>query len=548
MIKELSITKKIFLGLFLSVVFVYCFNAFKEPDSFYHLKAGQVVLETASIPNSDPFSFVANGAEWVAHEWLSEAILFISYKVAGFWGVISFVALLGALTSFIIYLICRIRGVNFYISLLGILILNALTFELWIGRPQIFSYLFTALFVYLLERFRIDGRKINLILIALITLIWANMHAGFILGLAIVFAYLFGGILNHHFKLQSALDKLKLRNLSFLFISLPFIALLNPSSYKIFTYSYVILPAIEKLGVMEWYSILDYLYLNETVIYLAQMVIFGLLGIYWYLSKRENRDFILVSLILGISVLPFISIRHIGFWPVALIPFVLEAVHRFVFVRIENRINSKDFGILLGIVLLLFSTPKFFSFPKEYYNRLSVPIGGAEFIKRENLKGPIFNLYNDGGFLIWNLYPSEKIFIDGRSEVYSQDKLDEYLSILGGGENWRELVYDKYKLQYFFISYRRNPEKLLPLIRDLENDRWRLVYWDDLSVIYVKDDVQNKEIIKKFALNYVGPFRNALNLPEDDKKQAFAELQGLLGRIENSEIIQQYARQLMQGR
>lgn len=544
MIRELSLTKKIFFGIFVAVVFIYCFNVFKEPDAFYHLKAGQVILEGMSIPKVDPFSFVADGAEWIPHEWLSEVILFGAYKLAGFWGVISLVGLLGTLTGFILLIICLRRKVNFYLSIVGILALSALTFELWIGRPQIFSYLFVALFIYLLENYRETGKKLNLLFLVILTVAWANMHAGFVLGIAIVFAYLLGMVINHYFKLNSAVDGMRAKNLAFLFLSLPFLSLLNPSGYKIFTYSSVILPAVEKLRISEWYPIADFLYLNETRIYLLQMIIFGALGLFWFLYKKEKRDFVTIFLILGICYMPFISIRHIGFWPVVLIPFILAAIQGFIFDKTEKRLGEKDLLVIGGVILLLFLAPKLLALPKKYYNPQSVPYGAANFIKSEGLKGPIFNVYNDGGFMIWNLYP-EKIFIDGRSEVYSLDKIDDYLAITGGAPHWKDLVDNKYKLEYFMIYYRMNPEGLTPMISNLEREGWKLVYWDDLSVIYVRDDAQNQEVIKKYELKFVGPFRNAAKLGDEDKKEAFRELRDVLERVENSKIIQEYAQLLM---
>ena len=90
-----------------------------------------------------------------------------------------------------------------------------------------------------------------------------------------------------------------------------------------------------------------------------------------------------------------------------------------------------------------------------------------------------------------------------------------------------------------------NSRGLLPLISNLERENWKLVYWDDLSVIYVRNSEQNREVIKKYAINFVGPFRNADKLSDEDKKEAFGELRDILGRVENSEIIQQYAKLLM---
>ncbi len=68
--------EKFFLGLFFVVIFLYALNPFKESDSFYHLKTGELIWQTKQIPHSDVFSLTAEGAPWVAHEWLAEPLFF----------------------------------------------------------------------------------------------------------------------------------------------------------------------------------------------------------------------------------------------------------------------------------------------------------------------------------------------------------------------------------------------------------------------------------------------------------------------------------------
>ena len=43
-----------------------------DPDLWWHLRTGQLIVETGHVPHSDPFSFTRAGHAWVSHEWLSE--------------------------------------------------------------------------------------------------------------------------------------------------------------------------------------------------------------------------------------------------------------------------------------------------------------------------------------------------------------------------------------------------------------------------------------------------------------------------------------------
>src|SRR6185295_12584741 len=74
--------------VFLLVIFALACRPIVDPDFWWHLRTGQHLLETRSIPHADLFSTIFVGKEWITHEWLSEALLYAIYRSAGFGGLI----------------------------------------------------------------------------------------------------------------------------------------------------------------------------------------------------------------------------------------------------------------------------------------------------------------------------------------------------------------------------------------------------------------------------------------------------------------------------
>jgi hypothetical protein len=68
-------------------VFVLLWISFILPipllDFWWHLKMGEVIATTRSIPRTDIFSFTAAGHPFVAQNWLAELIFYWTYKIGG---------------------------------------------------------------------------------------------------------------------------------------------------------------------------------------------------------------------------------------------------------------------------------------------------------------------------------------------------------------------------------------------------------------------------------------------------------------------------------
>jgi hypothetical protein len=552
--------------LFFAAIFLFSVNPFKESDSFYHLKAGQVIWETHAIPHADIFSYTAFGAPWFAHEWLAEVIFYLVFRVLGFWGVIYFSALLSLVTYYCMYRTALLRGAGANLTPLIFIIAGLLTFELWIGRPQIFSFFFLALLVYLLERYRLkpqtdaeeryartnaDGIWI-LFLIVILLVLWANMHASVILGLAVLLFYVcmeIVKIFSSHYRGHASPEFKrgeKARRGALLFataIAGILACLLNPQGYKIFLYGSSIGNTIQALQVTEWLPITAFFGLMQTKAFLAVMLLVDGVILWFYGIRKTSRDHHVLGLALGVSILPFISIRHVGYFPIVTLPFFAVALSQFFNTRIKSIPEHipRKFWIALAIFFFFASLSHL---PQRYFNDQTVPVYAADFVEREQISGPLFNLYNEGGYYIFR---GRKVFIDGRSEVYGSKQIAELFDVVNASSSFDALVNEKYGINIFALAYRPQTleDSIRPLVLKLFEEQWRLVWWDDAALVFIRDSPANAAVIKKYAFYHVNPFRDPGNIPSVEVPSALKELSALLERTPASTVIQEYASALL---
>jgi hypothetical protein len=107
------------------------------------------------------------------------------------------------------------------------------------------------------------------------------------------------------------------------------------------------------------------------------------------------------------------------------------------------------------------------------------PIKAVEWIKVNQPHGNMFNSYNWGGYLDWHL-PEYPVFVDGRTDLYDDQVLNEYLEVTHGNQGWNQIL-DKYGVNFVFIE----SESLLSKILSTSKS-WELVYQDNLAVVYMR--------------------------------------------------------------
>lgn len=521
------------LFLVLGIIFLFSINQIRESDTFWHLKTGELIWQTKSIPKTDVFSYTAYGAPWLTHEWLAEVLFYGIYKSLGLWGLIIFIAFISALAHFAMYLLARLYGAKDWVAIGLLPIFGFLTFPAWISRPQSLSALFLIWLIYFLESFRKKHNQNYLIYCVLILWFWANIHASFLLGLGILIWYV--------------LIERKKQYLYVCFASLALV-FINPHGYKIFTYGFNILSIVQKLGIQEWQSVFKFI--NDPIVALFTTIAIAVDGlIIWRLgAKKETRDFTITGIVVVLTILPFFAIRHFMFWPiVSYAPFVSllsQMSEKFSFNLLNKRkiipLTIMIFGVLISLGI--------FRFPAEAVNITKLPARAADFIETNNLKGPFFNLYNEGGYLLWRFSPQEKVAIDGRTDVFEGEPIKEIFTIVRAKSDFEKLINEKYKINYFILPYwpESLADSITPLVKYLVKNNWPLVYWNDDAIIFIRPTESNKTIIQKFSFQRINPFRYPKSFVGNEIESAALEIQELLRRSPDSIMAKYYAEKFLE--
>ncbi|MCI0474671.1 MAG: hypothetical protein L0Y55_00330, partial [Anaerolineales bacterium] len=234
-------TRRLFTAILVLALFVIAAREISDPDFWWHLRTGQFIVETRAIPRADIFSFTNAGRPWVAHEWLSEVLIYALYALGSFPALILTFAALVALTFAFVY--ARAPGKP-YIAAFAVL-LAALAAAPTLGaRPQMLTLLLGSIFLYVL-----DQRRDWLWLLPPLMMLWVNLHSGYALGLVIVAVYLFAQAVSGQ---RSAISA---RQLAIIF-ALCFVAVLfNPNGAAMYVYPFETLTSrAMQAYIQEWFS------------------------------------------------------------------------------------------------------------------------------------------------------------------------------------------------------------------------------------------------------------------------------------------------------
>src|SRR6202140_1743490 len=155
------------------------------------------LLPMTARPPTDPFSFARAGPAWVSHEWLSEVVFYELWKHAGAAALIVFSAIITTAGFMLLYLRCLFYGAQKHWAAAATAFGALASAPSWGVRPQMFTFTLASLLLWLLESAnRLESGNKNkearprlLFCIPPLFLLWLNLHAGFALGLALLFAY-----------------------------------------------------------------------------------------------------------------------------------------------------------------------------------------------------------------------------------------------------------------------------------------------------------------------------------------------------------------------
>ncbi len=538
----------LFFAYFFSLTYKYPLN---DPDIWWHLKTGHYIIETREIPKEDHFSYTTPSplqeeqVRGMRSQWLGQVIYAAADRVNGLAGVTMLRNFLIVFPMVVLFLWLRHGGLGLVASAAVVLFpLMIQVFQVFYSfeRPQGLSFLLVLLLVMLLERLRSHssgpGRArfdMSMALLPALMALWANIHAGFIVGVVIICIYFSAELLTLAWRRlrNSPADRAQpvffaiclaaiaatVFNPNTFYLSYSYIEGLASKFFKDFSQTLTAGPGKEGWveSVVLEFKPLYYFYSELRYQWVMFYWIFtGLLFLSLFIKYWARRSIDLAELITVGFISFFANYYARGLmFSLTVLPFYLgKTMLELKLPPIKYREVFKVAVVALLIVSIGFLT---FTYP----GRLGVllrpsvtstwispwyPLGLAHFVEQTKIPGPMYNFYTWGGFLIWRLYPRYKVFVDGRA----LDRNISYIadSILKTFPAWRGQL-DAYNINFIVIPVVfRESGHIIPLAPALVREPgWKLVYLRNNSAVFVRDVPQNQELIKMYNIDKMRVFK-----------------------------------------
>ena len=423
-----------------------------DPDLWWHLRTGQWIVETGHIPHSDPFSFTRAGHAWVSHEWLSEVVFYELWKHGGAAALIVFSAIITTAGFMLLYLRCLLYGGKKHWAAAATAFGALASAASWGVRPQMFTLTLASLLLWLLEGGQ--DRPRLLFWIPPLFLLWLNLHAGFALGLALLFAYGVGLILETavgNTPWQEARPIL-LRVLLLLLACLAVVPL-NPSGAQLYRYPFDTLrsPGMRSF-IVEWFSpdFHDWLYRPFLLVWLLLLIALAS-------SRSRPKGRVIVPLLLT-AFAALDAVRHIPIFVLVAVPVIAAAlpVASASLAVSQRRADTSRFRpLFIGavvILLALFALVKWATLARnqDAVEAEQFPQKAVAFLRAGDYPQRIFVYYDWGGYAIWKLYPEYRVFADGRADLYGDDLLRQIGTVVRLRTGWRDVL-DRWRVEAILV-------------------------------------------------------------------------------------------------
>lgn len=476
-------TRRLFAVLVILAVFIFSLRPIADPDFWWHLRTGQLIFATHQVPQNDPFSSTVTGKPWIAHEWLSELIIYGLYRLGGF-GLLIFIFSALITTAFLlVYLRSPERP---FVAGFALLLGALATAPTWGVRPQMISLLLTSLFLYLLDGYQTTRRVGFILPLPVITLFWVNLHAGFALGLGIIGIYILGDgleFLTRFLAKEKPIPAPRVKGMLWLIgmLALCLLAVVvNPNGPKMYIYPFETLtsPSMQQF-IQEWFSP-DF---HQGEWQPLAWMILALIGFGLLSRKTSSPTRILLTLVFGYAALR--SMRNVPLFVLAAVPVLSEQIGALVQLKSDNPPNSRIFSWLnplLVVLVTLAAGLRFVSVSGEQAKteQTQFPYQAVNWILQNHPAGRLYNTYGWGGYLIWRLYPQYPVYIDGRADLYGDQFIYHYLSLYDANPGW-EAQLTAQNVGVILIEPKSPLANALRLSPD-----WAVAFEDPGSVIFTK--------------------------------------------------------------
>ena len=423
------------LYLFYATLFLFIFGLglyFNDLDNdfFARLIVGKTYFQTGDILDWDFLSYTPTH-RFIDHEWGSSLIFYFIQSNFGDIGLLTFKALIYFSIFFIITKIILLHNKNAKLHFLPfLLIINTIPTLLFSTiRCQCFSFFFFVLWLYTLEKVRIENKTRLLWILPSTMLIWGNLHGGCAAGFGLLTLYIIGEFLNK--KPVKKYIVTMILSFSMLFI--------NPYGLEYLKFLFEALTLKREL-ITEWQGTFSSYGMRYTYRFIVSLVFFILLFLVYIINQKprfKNIDKTKVLILLITLIMAIKSIRLQPFFIFSLLSFCYNDFFKIFNKELPANIDKAK-EIILAIIILFFTIGALYT-TKMRCSAWDYPFLEVEFLKINNIKGNILCEFHDGSFVAYKLYPNNLIFMDGKyEEVYPNNLIYVLKDFNLANKGWEE--------------------------------------------------------------------------------------------------------------
>jgi len=497
--------KIVVIALFLGAVCVTLLTPINDPDFFWHLATGRWIAEHGELPQTDPFAYTTSlkaqeefyrAKIILTQYWLANLLQYGIFSLAGFNGIIGLRVLIFVLTLLVIGVHLRKKELDVTAAVL-LLLPFLFIFRPYIGdRPNQMTFLLLALFMYLADAAKRGEKKGYLL--PVVFAVWANMHGGFLLGAVIAGIMVVSELYSKAFLRDHLLNK-KLIAVMLVTLGAGF---LNPNGYTMLYSMFFEMSSSYAEGIAETHTLWQ-VTMQGDFRYVWMLGIAGFLA-GWYIVSRvfsgssRPKEALLgladeLLVVLFLFVLSCTAVRYIPLLAIVLVP-VTSSLFSGKFQGMVRKLSAYFVPELLVAAVSLWWIYGAYAHTvlkippvAPYY-----PDDAVQFIRKHEIRGRFYNYYDWGGYLIWQFYPEQFVFIDGRALV-----LDAYNDSQAVNSGRREIfagkplyksILDSFSVRHIIIPAVDLRGDILYLLKALENDpEWHLIFAGRNSLIYSRE-------------------------------------------------------------
>ena len=401
------------------------------------------------------------------------------------------------------------RGTNLLFALgLTLLAISASMIH-FLARPHVLSWLFALAWFWIFDCTGRDGLRERLQIqssrwvwvLPFSMVLWVNVHGGFLLGFVLLGIYWLGsfwswisaretGLEDSLMKIASGQRVRRLTGVGLLSIAASFI---NPHGWRLHAHIYdyltnrFLMDHIEEFQSPNFHGIAQKCFLALLLIAIAGLAVRG--------SKLRPSEILLLLFAVYSGLYAARNIPVSAILLVLIVGPLLPSLKSWGFVQRMSTVNSRLRGHLwpifaaVGVLLIAANGGRAGSalLMNAHFDSQRMPVDAVNFMERSEIKAPLFSTDYWGGYLIYRLYPRNRVVIDDRHDFYGEPFLRSYLTTIRAEPGWDDF------LKEHQISCVLLPRKAALAALLSETSQWKSIYSDEVAVVLTRIDQKEGE-------------------------------------------------------